>query len=269
MLGIHKTRTTPYHPQSDGLVERVNRTIQNVLAAYVSDHQRDWDCYLAQTQLAYNTSQHSSTGYTLHFLLFGREARLPLSVLVDPPAPPQVPETLPEYVVSLRERQVEAYERVREQLGVSHRRQKENYDRSAAATQLQVGAQVWLYTPAVKKGRTAKFSRPWSGPCKVEEVLNEVTYRIARVGYLSAGERRRQIVHRNRLKPYLTPVVGPLPSPAQDLPLPPVLVEDPYSSDSETDQSASESDDEAPPAPQPTRGTGRSRRRPLWHSDYV
>ena len=160
MLGIHKTRTTPYHPQSDGLVDLGNRTIQNVLAAYVSDHQRDWACYLAQTQLAQNTSQHSSTGYTPHFLLFGREARLPLSVLVDPPAPPQVPETLPEYVVSLRERQVEAYERVREQLGVSHRRQKENYDTSAAATQLQVGAQVWLYTPAVKKGRTAKFSRP-------------------------------------------------------------------------------------------------------------
>ena len=96
MLGIQKTRTTPYHPQSNGLVERVNRTIQNVLAAYVSDHQRDWDCYLAQTQLTNNTSQHSSTGYTPHFLLFGREARLPLSVLVDPPAPPQVPETLPE-----------------------------------------------------------------------------------------------------------------------------------------------------------------------------
>ena len=192
-------------------------------------------------------------------------------MLVDPLAPgPQVFETLPEYVVNLRERQVEAYERVCEQLGVSHRRQKENYDKSAAATQLQVGEQVWLYTTAVKKGRTAKFSRPWSGPWKVEEVLNEVTNRIARVGYLSAGERRRQVVHHNRLKPYLTPVVGPLPFPAQDLPLPPVLVEDPSSSnDSETDQSASESHEEAPLAPQPTRATDRSLRLPLWHSDYV
>ena len=90
MLGIHKTRSTLYHPQSDGLVERMDRTIQNVLAAYVSDHQRDWDYYLAQTQLAYNTSQHSSTSYTKHFLLFGREARLPLLVLVDAPAPPQI-----------------------------------------------------------------------------------------------------------------------------------------------------------------------------------
>ena len=215
MLGIHKTRTTPYHPQSDGLVERVNRTIQNVLAAYVSDHQRDWDCHLAQTQLAYNTSQHSSTGYTPHFLLFGREARLPLSVLVDAPAPPQIPETLPQYVVSLRERQVEAYERVREQLGVSHRRQKDVYDRSASAVQLRVGDKVWLYTPAIKKGRTAKFSRPWSGPWQISKVLNGVTYKIARMGFLAAGERRNQVVHRNRLKPYLTPVVRPPPPLAQ------------------------------------------------------
>ena len=167
LLGIHKTRTTPYHPQSDGLVERANRTVQNVLAAYVSDHQRDWDCILAQTQLASNISQHSSTGYTPYFLLFGREARLPLSILVDLPAP-HAPESLSQYAVNLRERQLEAYDRVREQLGASHRLQKEFYDRSAAATALRIGDQVWLHTPAVKKGRTAKFSRPWSGPWRIK-----------------------------------------------------------------------------------------------------
>lgn len=43
LLGIRKTRTTPLHPQSDGLVERLNRTLLQYLAMFVSEHQRDWD----------------------------------------------------------------------------------------------------------------------------------------------------------------------------------------------------------------------------------
>ena len=41
LFSIEKTRTTPYHPQSDGMVERMNRTIQDMLAKYVAEHQRD------------------------------------------------------------------------------------------------------------------------------------------------------------------------------------------------------------------------------------
>ena len=44
-LGIHKTRTTALHPQSDGIVERYNRTVENQLATFVQDHQKDWDIY--------------------------------------------------------------------------------------------------------------------------------------------------------------------------------------------------------------------------------
>lgn len=42
-LGIDKTRTTAMHPQSDGMVERLNRTLEDVLSKFVSNHQRDWD----------------------------------------------------------------------------------------------------------------------------------------------------------------------------------------------------------------------------------
>lgn len=43
ILGIDKTRTTPYRPQSDGMIERANRTIENMLATFVSKNQKDWD----------------------------------------------------------------------------------------------------------------------------------------------------------------------------------------------------------------------------------
>ena len=43
ILGIEKTRTTLYLPESDGMVERFNRTLAAMLSAYVSDNYRDWD----------------------------------------------------------------------------------------------------------------------------------------------------------------------------------------------------------------------------------
>ena len=43
LLDIDKTRTSAFHPQSDGLVERFNRTLENMLSLYVADNQRDWD----------------------------------------------------------------------------------------------------------------------------------------------------------------------------------------------------------------------------------
>lgn len=52
MLGIHKTRTTPLHPQSDGMVERLNRTLEAQLSKFVDEHQQDWDHYVPFLMLA-------------------------------------------------------------------------------------------------------------------------------------------------------------------------------------------------------------------------
>ena len=46
LMGIQKSRTTAYHPQCDGFVDRQNRTLQDVLSAYVSSHRDDWDLWL-------------------------------------------------------------------------------------------------------------------------------------------------------------------------------------------------------------------------------
>ena len=63
--GIAKTRTTAYHPQCDGQVERQNRTLQDMLAAFASEHRDDWDLWIDSVVFAYNTSCHESTGYVL------------------------------------------------------------------------------------------------------------------------------------------------------------------------------------------------------------
>lgn len=56
VLQINKTRTTAFHPQSDGMVERLNRTIKDMLSKYLTVHQTDWDRYVDSLVLAYNTT---------------------------------------------------------------------------------------------------------------------------------------------------------------------------------------------------------------------
>ena len=74
ILQIKKTRTTPYHPQCDGLIEQFNRTLLSMLATCTDNHPFDWEKYLKKVCIAYNTSVQSPTGFTPFYLMFGRQA---------------------------------------------------------------------------------------------------------------------------------------------------------------------------------------------------
>ena len=77
LTGTRLAMSTSYHPQTDGQTENVNRVVQDILRAYVSDDRRDWDRYLTATEIAINSSRHASTGYTPYFLNHNQEVRLP------------------------------------------------------------------------------------------------------------------------------------------------------------------------------------------------
>ena len=61
-MDIEKTRTTPLHPQSDGQVERYNRTLIEMLRGKLRDSQEEWDLQLQPCMMAYRSSVHESTG---------------------------------------------------------------------------------------------------------------------------------------------------------------------------------------------------------------
>ena len=85
LLGITKTRTTPLHPQSGGMVECFNRTLEVQLSKFVEDHQCDWDPHLPLLLMAYWTAIRESTGCTPASLMLGRDLRLPIDLLYGRP----------------------------------------------------------------------------------------------------------------------------------------------------------------------------------------
>ena len=76
LLNTKKVNTTAYHPQTDGLVERFNKTLAEAISSYVSSHQLDWDVYIPAILFAYRTSPCVSTGDTPFYLLRGLSKKL-------------------------------------------------------------------------------------------------------------------------------------------------------------------------------------------------
>ena len=100
LMGIAKTRTSAYHPQCDGQVERQNRTLQDMLSKFVSNHADDWDQWLDPVVFAYNTSRHDSTGYSPYEMIFGRTPRMPFELEIGMPLSNPAQNT--EYIHSTR-----------------------------------------------------------------------------------------------------------------------------------------------------------------------
>ena len=164
LLQIWKTRTTPYHPQCDGLVERFYHTLLSMLATCAEGHPFDWEQQLQKVCMAYNTSVQSSMGFTPFYLMFGCQARLPVDIIYGTGAPEGESRDVSTYVASLKRRMSEAFEIVRRNVSKHHQYQKTLYDEKVHGKPYKPGDWVWLHSPVIPRGSSRKLHRPWKGP---------------------------------------------------------------------------------------------------------
>lgn len=202
-LGIEKTRTSPYHAQSDGMVERLNRTLKDQLAKYIYQSGGEWDRYLPQVELAYNSSVHSSTGYSPFFLAHGREPHLPVHVSLNwnPALSASAPSSPGAYAQDLCMRLSHVFSDAIDRSIAAKLRQKGQYDKRVSFHPHQEGDLVLLDDPAQRQN---KLAPRWKGPYQILKRFDKedspgVTYEITDP---KSPQSRRWVVHHNRLKSF-------------------------------------------------------------------
>ena len=185
---VEKTRTTPYHPQANGVVERNNRLLGDSLRTMLLDKGQDeWDLLLPQIMRAFRGTPHTTTGETPNLLMLGRELRLPDQLQYLPP--PQELSARHQYVQDVRQRLEEAHSLLREQQ--VQIRQEDDEEPPLFV----VGDLVWLENRRRRKGENPKLQPKFVGPYEVLAAWGNHTYKVERQG-------QESVQHESRLKPY-------------------------------------------------------------------
>lgn len=177
LLGTRFNMSTSNHPETDGQTERANRTIEDMLRAFVGPLHDDWDEHLTAVEFAYNDSKHEGSGYSPFFLNYGQNPRTPLTLLHEDAAD-SAPTNVVSFLADMR-RNVQA---ARDALRRAQERQAASANKHRRDLSFKVGDRVLLaasyWRAQTADGNSKKFERKFQGPFKVKEVLSPVAYRL-------------------------------------------------------------------------------------------
>ncbi|XP_037774265.1 uncharacterized protein LOC119570699 [Penaeus monodon] len=194
LLSVKGMRTTPYHPEGNGLCERFNGTLKKMLKRMAADQPREWPRLLAPLLFAYREAPQSSLKFSPFELVYGRPVRGPLQVLRelwDNTEDDPVITSSYQYVLDLNERLHSTCELAKEELLKSQVTQKSYYDRKAKLRTLDEGDQCLILLPT----STNKLLAQWSGPYIILKRVSDVNY-IVGIGH------EKKLFHINMIKKY-------------------------------------------------------------------
>ena len=177
LLHIKKLKTSPYHPQANGLVENFNGTLEKMLKCYSDETAKDWDKNIPYVLFAYREAKHETTGFSPFEMLYGRYVRGPLSIVKEEwedLKPEDVKQSAISYILDARERlkKMTALANSRE---ISQKeKQKKYFDKKTKDRQLKVHDKVLLLLPTSTNNLLAE----WRGPYEIIDQVGPVDYTV-------------------------------------------------------------------------------------------
>lgn len=192
LLGIKKTHTTAYHPQSNGGLERSHRTLKEYLRNFINKNRDNWDEWAQYAIFTYNTTPHTATKFTPHEILYGFKAEIPNSLQKQP----EVVYNYDNYAFDLKNKLQNSYQLAKDNLIISKEISKKYYDKNSKPSQYKIGDKVLLEQknkPIGKGQKGKKYGALYHGPYEVTDIISNENTRI-KVG------NREQTVHNNRIK---------------------------------------------------------------------
>lgn len=198
---ITKSRTTPYHPMGNGMTERFNRTLLNMMGTLTEERKTRWKEYVPSLVHAYNATKHDSTGYSPFFLMFGRHPRLPIDVYLGLEANDEGESDYGAYVQKMKEKMSFAFGLATKEARDASGRQKTAYDSKARESVLSKGDRVLVKNLGIRGKQ--KLANYWEEQPYVIVDQPNIDIPVYQVK-LESGKGRLRTLHRNLLLPVLS-----------------------------------------------------------------
>jgi len=198
LLEINQTKTSGYRGMANGMAEKYNQVLQNMITTYINAGQTNWDDNINLVTSAYRSCVHEATGFTPNMMMFGREVTLPVELSMGCVPSKNYTTSTTSYVMELQEKLGDVYALARSSLKKNAKRQKRDYDTRISMHSYEVGDLVLCLNKRKMKGKSKKIDpNIWEGPFQIHRKVSDLLYEI-RFGKRSLTK----IIHHDRLKLY-------------------------------------------------------------------